>query len=472
MRPRSRFTRPLLALAAALGLLTAAPAPAGAAPAPVATTATFNDPSGDTTAQNRIRDHIADLVGRAETGSTISVSMYNFTDDTVAAALAAAKTRGVNVRVILDHTTLTTSGNEYDNLARDLGTDRTQGSWVYACPAGRGCIGTRQLPDDPDGAINHNKFFLFSSTGGAKDVVVQTSANLTGLQRTDLFNNAVTIVDTGLYGIYQSYFADLLAYGTSPTGLDDYYRTPASGPYKAYFFPRKETAGASYDADASTDTVKLILDNVDCAGGTTQVRMAANLFTRREVATRLVELKNAGCTVILAQDGAPGSMSSDVESILYGRLSTRPVLRGPGHRGRQGGAALQVPARGGHVRRGGRQEAGVDRQPQLHLPGAAVRRRDAAEDRRPGTLRPVPGQPRRADDLLRGQLTRSHARRRAGVPVGTPALRRFVRSYSALIAWSMFSFAALRAGHSEASTPTSPARTRKSPIRPHGRTSA
>ncbi|MGW5423117.1 phospholipase D-like domain-containing protein [Streptomyces sp. NPDC003943] len=323
MRPRSRFTRPLLALAAAVGLLTAAPAPAGAAPAPVTTTATFNDPSGDTTAQNRIRDHIADLVGRAETGSTISVSMYNFTDDTVAAALAAAKTRGVNVRVILDHTTLTTSGNEYDNLARDLGTDRTQGSWVYACPAGRGCIGTRQLPDDPDGAINHNKFFLFSSTGGAKDVVVQTSANLTGLQRTDLFNNAVTIVDTGLYGIYQSYFADLLAYGTSPTGLDDYYRTPASGPYKAYFFPRKETAGGSYDADASTDTVKLILDNVDCAGGTTQVRMAANLFTRREVATRLVELKNAGCTVILAQDGAPGSMSSDVESILYGRLSKR-----------------------------------------------------------------------------------------------------------------------------------------------------
>ncbi|MGW4159418.1 phospholipase D-like domain-containing protein [Streptomyces sp. NPDC004788] len=323
MRPRSRFTRPLLALAAAVGLLTAAPAPAGAAPAPVTTTATFNDPSGDTAAQNRIRDHIADLVDRAETGSTISVSMYNFTDDTVAAALAAAKTRGVNVRVILDHTTLATTGNEYADLARDLGTDRTQGSWVYACPAGRGCIGTRQLPDDPDGAINHNKFFLFSATGGAKDVVVQTSANLTGLQRTDLFNNAVTIVDTGLYGIYQSYFADLLAYGTSPTGLDDYYRTPAGGPYKAYFFPRKETAGGSYDADASTDTVKLILDNVDCAGGATQVRMAANLFTRREVATRLVELKNAGCTVILAQDGAPGSMSSDVESILYGKLSKR-----------------------------------------------------------------------------------------------------------------------------------------------------
>ncbi|MFF0437168.1 phospholipase D-like domain-containing protein [Streptomyces sp. NPDC004327] len=327
MRPRSRIARriarPLLALAAAAGLLTAAPAPAGAAPAPVTTTATFNDPSGDATAQNRIRDHIADLIGRAETGSTITASVYNFTDDTVAAALAAARARGVNVRVILDHTTLTTPGNEYDNLVRDLGTDRTQGSWVYACPAGRGCIGTRQLPGDADGAINHNKFFLFSATGGAKDVVVQTSANLTGLQRTDLFNNAVTIVDTGLYGIYQSYFTDLLAYGTSATGLDHYYRTPSSGPYKAYFFPRKETAGTAYDADAGTDTVKLILDNVDCAGGATQVRMAANLFTRREVATRLVELKNAGCTVILAHDGAPGSMSTDVESILYGRLTKR-----------------------------------------------------------------------------------------------------------------------------------------------------
>ncbi|MFE5300771.1 phospholipase D-like domain-containing protein [Streptomyces sp. NPDC056632] len=316
-----RPTRLLIALAAAVGLL-AVPSPAGAADAPVTTTATFNDPSGDAAAQDRIRAHVIDLIGRAPAGSTITAGLYTFTEDTVTDALGAAKARGVNVRVIVDHTSVTMTGGEYDRLAARLGTDRSQGSWVLACPAGRGCIGSRQLPGDADGAINHNKFWLFSSTGGASDVVVQTSANMTGVQRTDLFNNAVTIVDSGLYGIYQDYFADLLAYGTSATGLSHYYKTPASGPYKAYFFPRKEAAGTTYDNDASTDTVKLVLDNVGCAGGT-QIRMAANLFTRDEVASKLVALKNAGCSVTLAHDGYPGSMGSGVESIISGKLTQR-----------------------------------------------------------------------------------------------------------------------------------------------------
>lgn len=44
-------------------------------------------------------------------------------------------------------------------------------------------------------------------------------------------------------------------------------------------------------------------------------------------------------------------------------------------------------------------------------------------------------------------------------------------THCVLIAVSMFSRAALRAGQSAASTPTSPASTRKIPIRSHGRTS-
>lgn len=333
-----RPIRLLLTLAVGAGLLSVAAVPGNAAPtstatasavpatvtaaAAVTTTATFNDPAGDSAAQSRVRDHILGLIDQAPAGSSITAGLYTFTEDTVTDALHAAKTRGVDVKVIVDHTSTTMSGGEYTRLAERLGTDRTQGSWVFACPAGRGCIGTRKLPNDPDGAINHNKFFLFSSTGGANDVVVQTSANMTNVQRTDLFNNAVTIVDSGLYAIYRAYWADLLAYGTSSTGLSHYYKTPESGPYKTYFFPRKEAAGTTFDNDASTDTIKLILDNVSCSGGT-QVRMAANLFTRDEVATKLVALKNAGCSVILAHDGAAESMSSGVESIISGKLTKR-----------------------------------------------------------------------------------------------------------------------------------------------------
>lgn len=322
MRRRATW---LAGLAAAIGLIAGTTPSAGAdTTADVQTTATFNDPAGDVTAQSRVRDHIMDLIGRAPAGSSIDVVMYTFTENPVTDALGAAHDRGVNVKVILDHTSVTMTGGEYSRLVTRLGSDRSQRSWVYACPAGRGCIGTRQLPNDSDGAINHNKFFLFSSTGGASKVVVQTSANMTNTQRTDLFNNAVTLVDSGLYDIYQAYFADLLKYGTSASGLSHYYLTPtsATGPYKAYFFPRREASGAAYNDDASTDTIKLILDNVSCTGGT-QVRMAANLFTRKEVASKLVSLKNAGCAVTLAHDGNPGSMGATVESILYGKLTKR-----------------------------------------------------------------------------------------------------------------------------------------------------
>ncbi|MFI9584089.1 phosphatidylserine/phosphatidylglycerophosphate/cardiolipin synthase family protein [Streptomyces sp. NPDC052236] len=330
-RPSTR----LLSLAAALTSLTSlvslstVPAGNAATGSVVTTTVTFNNPAATTAEQDAIRDHIRGLIGGAERGSSIAVSMYTFSDATVSRALVAAKQRGVSVRVILDHSTLRTNGNEYATLSSGLGTDRAKTSWVYACPDGRGCVGTRTLPGD-DGAINHNKLFLFSRTRGADNVVVQTSANMTGYQRTELFNNAVTIADAGLYGIYQAYFADLLKHGTS-AGLSHYYRTPSSGRYQAYFFPRRESRGTTFNNDAATDTVKLILDKVGCAprGEATEVRMAASLFYRKEVADKLVSLASAGCSVLLAHDANPGTvdvgptMGTVVEGIVAGKLTKR-----------------------------------------------------------------------------------------------------------------------------------------------------
>ncbi|MEV5169798.1 phospholipase D-like domain-containing protein [Streptomyces flaveolus] len=289
----------------------------------VTTSAVFNDPSGTTADQNRIRDYIVSLINATPAGESITAAAYTFTDGTAAQALVNAKARGVKVRLIVDNTTVTMTGGEYSTLVNGLGTDRTQSSWVMACPSARGCIGDRELTSG-DPAINHNKFWLFSNVGGASNVVVQTSHNMTTSQRTTYFNNAVTIPDSGLYGIYQSYFSDLLRYGSSSSGNDDYYTTPTSstGPYKAYFFPRHEASGTSWNNDASTDTVKLILDNVSCSGGT-QIRVGMNLFSRDEVAQKLVSLVNSGCSVYLAADGAPGSMSQAVTDTLYGKLTKR-----------------------------------------------------------------------------------------------------------------------------------------------------
>ncbi|MEU8889503.1 phospholipase D-like domain-containing protein [Streptomyces sp. NPDC048442] len=306
--------------AAVAALTVPAVAFAGAAPeaaAAVTTTATFNDPAGDSAAQSRIRDHVKGLIEGAAAGSTITAGLYSFTDTQVSGALADAKNRGVNVKIVIDNAA-TGAGGQYDALKAALGTDQSKGSFVTNCGANRGCIGSRELVDgSEDGSINHNKFWLFSETGGTKNVVVQASANMTSLQRTDLFNNAVTIVDAGLYGIYQGYFADLAKRQVN----NDYYQTPSAGAYKTYFFPRKEAAGKSWNNDASTDTISLILGNVDCGAGT-EVRVAANLFSRREVASKLVSMKSAGCKVILANDGGK-SMSADVSGILAGKLTER-----------------------------------------------------------------------------------------------------------------------------------------------------
>ena len=96
----------------------------------------------------------------------------------------------------------------------------------------------------------------------------------------------------------------------------------AAPAYKAYFFPRHESPGTQYNTDPSTDTIKLILDNVSCTGGT-QIRVAMYQFERTQVAQKLVDLKNAGCLVYLASDATTGGMTTAVTNILYGKLTQR-----------------------------------------------------------------------------------------------------------------------------------------------------
>ncbi|MET8294574.1 phospholipase D-like domain-containing protein [Streptomyces sp. NPDC005180] len=317
-------------LVAGLSLVT--PPEAGAVDEPVAVAATFNDPAGSSAEQDAIRNQLISLVNRAPAGSEINGSIYLITDGGVRSALVAAKQRGVKVKVIVDGDAVAdtdpetgkATGSEYSALAAatGLGTDLTADSWVMACPTTRGCIGNRSLSGGDGGAINHNKFFLFSRVGSTDNVVFQTSANLTTSQRRNLYNNAVTLPDngSGLYAAYRAYWQDLQTYGSSGSGLPHYYQTQDSGPYKTYFFPRQEKTGTTYATDASTDTVVSLLNNVDCAGGTTRVRVGMYAFTRPQVADKLVQMKTAGCAVDLLHNGEDGNLGTTVKNTIAGRL--------------------------------------------------------------------------------------------------------------------------------------------------------
>ncbi|MEU0601478.1 phospholipase D-like domain-containing protein [Streptomyces sp. NPDC006393] len=258
-----------------------------AADAPITTGAVFNDPKGTAAEQNAVKDHIIGAIDNTQTGRLIRASLYALTDQGYADALIRAHQRGVNIRVVLDHTYSDSAAVQ--SLKAELGTDVSAASWVHVCGSAGACIATGGT-----NPINHNKFFTFSRIGDAgvaEDVVIQASANQTAVNVSKYWNNAYTVVgNTDLYTAYVDYFNDLAA----ERRTDDYYTTAKVGTEKYYFFPQK-----------TGDVVVDILDNVSCTGNTTVgtsthrtiVRVAAFALHRDAVADALVSLAGQGCSI-------------------------------------------------------------------------------------------------------------------------------------------------------------------------------
>lgn len=280
-----------------------------APPVAVVNGAVFNNPAtGDPTA---VVSQICSLIKQAPAGSEITIALFvasgeagsDFADE-----LIAAHARGVDVRIILD------GGDRNENPGVDalidtLGTDQTADSWVHLCTRPevgrtRACIGDKGM---------HNKFYLFSETGDARNVVVQSSANFTDLNSTTYWNAAVTLAgNTRLYNSYQTYFDDL----ADEVDAEDYYWTVTTGSVGgkvgAFFFPR-------HGDDAGTDTIAELLEPVGCeaAGGqATEVRVGMSEWTtyRSAIADRLVQLAGAGCEVKVVH----GIINAPVLDLLAG----------------------------------------------------------------------------------------------------------------------------------------------------------
>lgn len=308
----------------------------GTALAAPTTHAVFNNPVGTAAEQQAIQNEVVGLVNGAPTGSTIRVSMFYATDATIPNALVAAKNRGVNVQAIFDAKELDNPGT-YPVLATGLGTNLAASSWLLVCPAGRGCIGNRTLGDVT--SLNHNKFFLFSSTGGASNVVVQSSANLhTGRDGLRGWNAALVLVgNTGIYNAYAGYFGDLKARVANNNYYDTGRPPVTSGDAKVHFYPRQESNGEPYN-DPAEDTIMTVLDNVQCTGSSvvgtqdgthrTIIRVNMTIFSRSYLATKLWDLDNAGCYVEVVMRYNPGS-SAEATSMRNLLRSTNSAYGGP-----------------------------------------------------------------------------------------------------------------------------------------------
>ncbi|MFF8382213.1 phosphatidylserine/phosphatidylglycerophosphate/cardiolipin synthase family protein [Streptomyces kanasensis] len=284
--------------------------------------APFNTPDSDDAAQREaIKNQLLGLIASAPAGSEIHGSIHLFTDGHLGTALTEAHARGVKVKVLMDGDGRTAAGSEYAKLAKStaLGVDTAEDSFAFACDDARACIGNRTDLSKPP--INHNKYFLFSETAGVRNVVFQTSANLTSSQINVYYDNAVTVSRPELYDAYKSYWNAQLKHGRG-AGLPEYASTAQAGPHEATFFPR-----------ATGDPITALLDKADCrkvaAAEVTKIRVGTFAFTRREVAERLVRLRQAGCQVYVFHNAEDGNLGAEVDRALTaGRLNAYRGCRG------------------------------------------------------------------------------------------------------------------------------------------------
>jgi phosphatidylserine/phosphatidylglycerophosphate/cardiolipin synthase-like enzyme len=257
-------------------LLTAGALAPGAYADPVPRTGpVFNSPVGGTAKRDAISARVARLIAGTPKGGRIAIAMYHFSSMDTARQLVAAAKRGVGVQVVLDYESRRYAA--FKRLKRGLGGNAKKPSWVIVCDEDRGCIGPE---------FNHNKFFLFSSTLGARNMVMQTSANATGGARDMQWNDALVLQDPAVYAAYLAYFGDLA--GRHHT--TNYHRTVQAGRYRLDFFPW-----------AKGDPISQALDQVSCAGGT-RLRLSLGHFTWGPIARRLWELDSAGCRVQVVFD--------------------------------------------------------------------------------------------------------------------------------------------------------------------------
>lgn len=189
----------VLALVAGMG----APPAAGAKPKgwEPRTGGFFNTPRAESHGDRvRIENQIYDAIQHARPKSKIRISIYSLDRMRMADALIRAHRRKVSVQVLLNDHQVTRAMRKLRGV---IGKKRKKRSFLYVCK--HSCRST--------GGKLHTKFYLFSHTGRARNVVMTGSHNLTGNaihnQWNDLFVTSGKRVLFGeLFEVFQQMRAD------------------------------------------------------------------------------------------------------------------------------------------------------------------------------------------------------------------------------------------------------------------------
>jgi phosphatidylserine/phosphatidylglycerophosphate/cardiolipin synthase-like enzyme len=301
-----KLVHPLVALVVlALGMVIMPSAQAKATYTPSAGV-TFNDPTGKSASPTALMDQIIAAVNNVPKGSIIRIVAYSFDYEPMRLALTAAKDRGVQVRLLIDSHTETT---QIKKLRSKLGTGTSDGSYLRTCKYS--CMANKP-------SFIHSKLYLFSRTGSATRVAMNSSANPAETGVSKSWNNTYTTVgDKTIYDANVDTFNDMLP---DKTNTDYYHTVESSGSYptKEYFFPR---AGST----KKSDTLYNILNDVSCPS---TIKVSTYFWTsaRLYLADKLVALRKAGCTIEVVYPDGSGKQDTiypEVTSaLLKGKVDT------------------------------------------------------------------------------------------------------------------------------------------------------
>jgi phosphatidylserine/phosphatidylglycerophosphate/cardiolipin synthase-like enzyme len=248
----------------------------------------FNRPAdaGTWAEKYAIRTHVDRTIDATRKGETIRVAQWAINFKTSADKLVAAHRRGVNVKILLDDKH---NYQAHRQLRRVLGTNRKARSFIYVCDSG--CRIKR-------GGAMHSKFLTFSKAGDKKNVVMMSTANLTGPGATWGWNDNNTW--SGRKKLYDG-FVDVFTQMTRDRAVKDPFTVVTQGPNTVYFFPQP-------GATLSQDPISRALSKVRCTGardgagigGRTVIRVAmfGMIGTRGMHLARKLRLLDAeGCRV-------------------------------------------------------------------------------------------------------------------------------------------------------------------------------
>jgi phosphatidylserine/phosphatidylglycerophosphate/cardiolipin synthase-like enzyme len=261
---------------------------------------TFNDPGRK--GSRVIVKRVIKAIRHTRRGATIRIATYSFDRSEVAAALRSARKRGVNVQVIVNQRTA--SGVVY-SLQRSFGKDPRRRTFVVTCP------GRCRAPGD--GGNQHLKVFSFTRTGGARDVIIGSSGNLTSKAVYRQWNDSWAIAyDPKIFDTWVGFFNQMKFQKQRGSRVVTAAQSNVKNPYSIWLQRTSASASAREPASrsASQDYVIRRIRAVGCktrrgygtADGRTVVRiMEYALFGARgnAIANAVAGLKRRGCDVMV-----------------------------------------------------------------------------------------------------------------------------------------------------------------------------